>query len=45
MKQNSGRMEVEIERHHVALQETDTGALPGKSQPCGDTEINRNGLI
>ena len=30
---------------HVAPLETDTGTLPGKPQPRGDTQINGYGLI
>ena len=43
IKLNAGRKEVESERSHVAPLEPD-GTLPGKPQPCGDTQINRNGL-
>ena len=27
------------------LKETDAGTMPGKPQPHGDIQINRNGLI
>ena len=34
-----------VKRSYVALLEKDTGwNLAGKSQPCDDTLINRNGL-
>ena len=38
-----GEKKMEPERHHVAAE----GERPRTSytQPCGDTEINRNGLI
>ena len=36
----------ETERSHVALPETDASwDLAGKPQPCGDTQLTRNGLI
>ena len=43
-KWNPRRKKEELERSHVALSETDARTLAGKSQPCGDTQINRNGL-
>ena len=41
-KLNAGGKKAESER---SLLETDTGTLPGKPQPCGDTQINGDGLI
>ena len=43
-KLNAGRKKEEKERSHVALPDTDTGTFPGKPQPRGDTQSNRNGL-
>ena len=38
-----GERREESERSHVASPETDAGwTLAGKSQPHGDTQINRN---
>ena len=34
---------METERSHLAPQELD-GTLPGKPEPHGDIQINRNGL-
>ena len=42
-KRNAGRKDAESERSCVAPQEQD-GALAGKPQPRGDTQITRNGL-
>ena len=44
-KLNAGRKEAESERSHVALPLTDSGTLPDKPQPCGNTQINGDGLI
>ena len=41
IKQNAGKKEVEAERSHVALLETDAGTLAVKPQLRGDTQINR----
>ena len=41
---NAGRKEAESESSHVAPPDTDARTLPGKPQPCGDTQITRNGL-
>ena len=42
---NDGKKKAESERSHVAPLETDTRTLPGKPQPHGDIQINRDGLI
>ena len=40
-----GERKAESERSHVAPPETDARQnLVSKPQPCGDTQINRNGL-
>ena len=44
-KLNARGKKAESERSHVALLETDTGTLPGKPQPRGNTQINGNGLV
>ena len=44
-KLNAGRKKMESVRSHVAPLETDTGTWPGKPQPHGNTQINRDGLI
>ena len=38
-----GKRKAESESSNVALLEPD-GTLAGKSQPRGDTQVNRNGL-
>ena len=43
IKLNAGRKKVVLERSHVAPPES-VKILPGKPQPGGDTQINRNGL-
>ena len=43
-KLNTGRKEAESERSHVALPEIDSRTFPGKPQPRGNAQINRNGL-
>ena len=43
-KLSAGRKKAESERIHVALQETDVRTLPSKPQPCGDTQIDGDGL-
>ena len=42
-KLNAGRKDAELERSHVAPLEQE-GTLPSKPQPCGDTQINGDGL-
>ena len=42
-KLKAGRKKAESERCHVAPLEPEE-TLPGKPQPHGDTQINRNGL-
>ena len=42
-KLNAGGKKADLERSHVVSLEPD-GTLPGKSQPCGNTQITRNGL-
>ena len=42
-KLNAGRKEAATERSHIALLEPN-GTLAGKPQPCGNTQININGL-
>ena len=44
-KLNAGRKKAESMRNRVAPPETDTGTLPQKPHPCGDTQINGDGLI
>ena len=43
-KLNAGRKEAESERSHVSLPKIDARTLADKSQPHGDTQINRNGI-
>ena len=44
-KLNARRKNAESERTHVTPPETDFGQnLVSKPQPCGDTQITRNGL-
>ena len=38
------KKEGRVKRSHVTPPETDAGTLLGKSQPHGDTQINRNGF-
>ena len=39
-----GERRAESERSHVPPPEIDIETFPGKPQPCGDTQIKRNGL-
>ena len=41
----AGRKKEKLERSHVSPPETDAKTLAGKPQPCGNTQINKNGLI
>ena len=45
-KLNAGRKKAESRRSHVAPPETDAGwNLAGKPSPCGNIQINGDGLI
>lgn len=42
---NTGRKKVVSGRRHVAAEGKSHQNLTVKSQPCGNTQMNRNGLI
>ena len=42
---NPRRKEGRVKRHHVAAKGERHQSLISKPQPCGDAQINRNGLI
>ena len=44
IKQNTGRKEAESKRRYIAAMKKNMLKLAGRSQPCGDTQINGYGL-
>ena len=44
-KLSAGKKKAESVRLTLSLLETDSEILPGKPQPCGDVQINGDGLI